>query len=731
VNSRPIFALSLVLLAACDGSTTPPDGGRDGGPDPGPDGSLDGGPPDGGNRDGGSPDGGDRDGGTGPTITWTPCDGRIECGTLEVPVDYDDPSAGTLTIALTRHPAFVPEQRIGVLLLNPGGPGAPGVGLPRALAREFVPLMGQVLARFDLIGFDPRGVGMTGPRLECVSAAERQRISEQLLAATSDAEVDTILRTALEACADEESPALLRNLDTVNTARDMDSIRAALGEERISYYGVSYGTWLGGVYATLFPERLRAALLLSAVPATNDVFETERVSRRGMEDALEAFFEWCDTTSTCAFRPATGTTEEAFLALLESARTSPLPAGADTLDASELLHAVLFHLYRAAYSTIATQLEAARAGDATLLERTASAFAIARDLDSIGAILVNDGRLPAGANPDAWRAALAAIRAESPVFGSMLTELEPLQRGRMVWPFGPDEPFPGLGPIPDAPPILVINQDFDPATPTAGARTMVEAFANGSMLLETSDRGHGLLRGPCTMGRAEQYLLSPGPVDTTRCEPLPVDLTVIGTLGVAIPFGREISRVGESLAGNLVTDAMRWRAEADIAVINGGGIRDALPSPDVLAPALRRTEAPFDITVQDTRELFPFGNRLAVIRVTGRQLWALFRDSARDFNGTTGTSQFLQVSGVRLALSTAAPHLVGLTLEDGTPIADDDSTEYTLALPDFVLFGGTGYTGLIGEPPVVGDALDLVLAAYFRSRTGTVTPTLEGRITVP
>ncbi|MEV6282711.1 alpha/beta hydrolase [Kribbella sp. NPDC051770] len=191
------------------------------------------------------------------SLQWAPCPGAaaLQCSTLEVPLDYRRPDGQQIDIAVSRLSSAKPEKRRGVLLLNQGGPGLGGLTFADAFVKAGLPQ--QVRDSYDLIGFDPRGVGGSTP-LTCdltpaqlspsVNPPNPSKLSDVLAAAKT-------ARTVAQQCADSKTGSLLPYITTANTARDMDRIRTALGAPKISYYGVSYGTYLGAVYATLFPER--------------------------------------------------------------------------------------------------------------------------------------------------------------------------------------------------------------------------------------------------------------------------------------------------------------------------------------------------------------------------------------------------------------------------------------------------------------------------------------------
>ncbi|MCK6211038.1 alpha/beta hydrolase [Georgenia sp. EYE_87] len=199
-----------------------------------------------------------------PALAWEGCGAGLEafqCATAEVPTDHDDPAAGTTTIALTRLPATAPDQRLGSLFLNFGGPGGPGVEVLHMLGGEF--LHPTVRARFDVVGFDPRAVGRSDPAT-CFRDAEQEQAFIRTLPAfpVEDEEARfTASAAALGISCTVLSGTRIAAASTANVARDLDLLREAVGDEELTYLGYSYGTFLGATYAALFPDRVRALVL--------------------------------------------------------------------------------------------------------------------------------------------------------------------------------------------------------------------------------------------------------------------------------------------------------------------------------------------------------------------------------------------------------------------------------------------------------------------------------------
>ncbi len=242
---------------------------------------------------------------------------RVEIGTFTAPVDYSDPSKGKFQLDIARHLAMKPEERIGSLLVNPGGPGFGGTDFAVFAETNF----GQsLLDHFDIVAWDPRGTGESTPPIDCIDdydhffatpdvtpddEAERQQVVDLAEEFTDD-------------CVDKDA-GFYQYVGSNNSARDMDAIRAALGEATISYLGFSYGSELGATWATLFPKTVRAAVLDGAVDPTANEFESDLQQAEGFESSLNTFLAACDADPKCPFNN-NGNAEDAFDALMKIRR---------------------------------------------------------------------------------------------------------------------------------------------------------------------------------------------------------------------------------------------------------------------------------------------------------------------------------------------------------------------------------------------------------------------------
>ena len=202
-----------------------------------------------------------------PELAWEDCatdvggsEAGVQCAVAALPLDYDDPDGDQVHIAVARVPATDPAQRIGSLFFNFGGPGAATVDYLQAVGAGVFENLNQ---QFDIVGFDPRGVGQSTPAIDCQADEEKQGVYSVPVPTPLDIDVDAYVAKAqsyVDACL-ANNGAILEHVSTANVARDMDALRAALGEEQICYLGYSYGTFLGATYASLFPDRYRAMTL--------------------------------------------------------------------------------------------------------------------------------------------------------------------------------------------------------------------------------------------------------------------------------------------------------------------------------------------------------------------------------------------------------------------------------------------------------------------------------------
>jgi pimeloyl-ACP methyl ester carboxylesterase len=298
---------------------------------------------------------------------WSDCGKHFQCASIAVPRDYRDPSRGTLRVELIRLPAANPAKRIGSLVMNPGGPGGSGIEFVRDGAEQFPRELRQ---RFDLVGFDPRGVNASSP-VRCIDNLDGRAAldptpdnARELAALVADAK-------AYAGACERRNAENLPYLSTDAVARDLDRIRAALGESKLTYLGFSYGTLIGSTYAALFPTRIRAMALDGAVDPSLGLEAFRAGQAVAFEASLRKFLADCAKRRSCDFYEG-GHSARAFDALMARIDRQSLPTphagGRRRVGPGLAWSAVLGAMYSdTSWSTLATALALAKAGDGSLM----------------------------------------------------------------------------------------------------------------------------------------------------------------------------------------------------------------------------------------------------------------------------------------------------------------------------------------------------------------------------
>ncbi len=452
------------------------------------------------------------------SIEWEPLSDRTDGGWLTVPLDYADPQGATLDLWVVRHRA--PEdQRIGVLLANNGGPGADASTIA-ANATLWFPR--ELTDRFDVVSWDPRGTGVSEGAVDCIDDDEYDRFfSEADVTPEDDAERQVLVDTAAEfadRCIERVGDAL-QYIGTNNSARDMDAIRQALGEPQVSYFGFSYGSELGGVWATLFPETVRAAVFDGAADPDADLLETTRQQWIGFEAAFNTFLADCSARSSCAFHND-GAAEEAFDALLLELDREPLPSagGRAPVNVAVAVTAIAQAMYDDGFwPSLERALEDAAAGDgAGLLQLQDLYYQRQRDgsysnlLEAFQAITCAD---------DLARPTVEESDAEAEQLIGVAPRLFPYTTGSYTCTFFPESLDPrlaitGIG----AGPIVVIGTTGDPSTPLDSSRRMAEALEDGRFVVVEANQHTGYGVNDCVDDLVADYLVQlAAPADGTVC----------------------------------------------------------------------------------------------------------------------------------------------------------------------------------------------------------------------
>ncbi|MFF3271643.1 alpha/beta hydrolase [Streptomyces chrestomyceticus] len=453
-------------------------------------------------------------------LTWREC-GIVgfECTTMKAPLDYAKPSTATdLKLAVSRKKATGPGSRIGSLMVNPGGPGGSAIDY----LQQYAPQPDSVRARYDMVAMDPRGVARSEP-VTCLSNAQMDGYTRVDQTPDSDAEVDRLtsaLRDFTRGCR-ARTGARLGHVSTAESARDMDVLRAVLGDDKLTYVGASYGTFLGATYAGLFPTRVGRLVLDGATDPSLPARTMNRDQTVGFNTAFTAFAKDCAKQRDCPL--GTGGPEEAgrrLSALFKQLDAHPAPTGGPrTLTESLATSGVTAAMYdEGAWPVLRDYLAKAQKGDGSGLLALSDSY-YERDPDGTYANqmfanpAVNCLDLPgAFSGPDEVRAALPAFRKASPVFG------ESFAWAALNCAYWPEKPTgePHRITAEGAAPILVVGTTRDPATPYPWARFLASQLSSATLLTYEGDGHTAYGRGSdCIDTTINTYLLegTPPPPD--------------------------------------------------------------------------------------------------------------------------------------------------------------------------------------------------------------------------
>ena len=446
-------------------------------------------------------------------------DTPVQTGHLTVPIDYDNPSLGSFDLFVARHLAD-PDQRIGSLLVNPGGPGFGGSDF--AIYAEQI-YTSDLLERFDIVGWDPRGTGLTEPFIDCTDDYDHFFTGTDITP-DDDAERQQIIDLAAEfaeACA-HNSGEILSHVGTNNSARDMNSIREALGEEKISYFGFSYGSELGATWATMFPDTVRAAVLDGASDPSAGYVESGLQQAAGFENTLATFLAGCSNDPDCAFHND-GDAEGAFDELMNSLDEEPIPSveGRPDVTRGVALAGVAQAMYSQGYwPMLEIALSNAQYGDGEGLLELFDSYYQRRDdgtydnsLEAFQVIYCMD---------DEERLTVEEDDATAPDFQRVAPRFSPGTTGTYFCTFFPVSTDPRMEITGEgAGPILVMGTTGDPATPLSSTESMAEALEDGRLVVVTADQHTGYGVNQCSEDVVDRYLIDPvanAPADGTVCD---------------------------------------------------------------------------------------------------------------------------------------------------------------------------------------------------------------------
>jgi pimeloyl-ACP methyl ester carboxylesterase len=456
----------------------------------------------------------------GAPVNWKPCPGlpkeyigqnvkgfTFDCGAIKVPEDWNNPDNGkTFDIALARARAGNQNDRIGSLLMDPGGPGGSGLELVAGIAGQMPP---EITQRFDLVGFDPRGVGKSSP-VKCITPTDQ----DALFAADPDprtqAQFDAVvaLNQKVDNACVQKYGNQLPLFSTEQAARDMDDIREAIGDKKLTYLGFSYGTLLGAVYAQIFPKNLRAMVLDGAVDPKQGFVAGSLSQAQGFETAFNDFAKWCKSnTNQC---PIADDPEGEVMAALKSARANPL-TGSDGRKATPgmLITAIASAMYTQQYwQPLAQTIALLKEGNPRGVFILADAYSQRKPdgtytnmFDAFNTVSCSDtNEKPTLAD---IRADQASWREKYPLFGASMA------MGMLtcaLWP-GQRDPYP-TGKAEGAPPILVVGTTGDPATPYGQTRKLADMLGVGEVLTWDGEGHTAYPQTTCISNAVDDYLIN-------------------------------------------------------------------------------------------------------------------------------------------------------------------------------------------------------------------------------
>ncbi|GMA28866.1 alpha/beta hydrolase [Arenivirga flava] len=450
----------------------------------------------------------------------------IECGRLDVPVDYDRPEAESASIAVLRVPAQGSE-RIGSLVLNPGGPGQGGASYATLVAGILAQSESPVLQHFDIVGFDPRGVGASTPAIDCFTDEQRDAdddLTMPTLLPSGNDWTDESAQEFADACAERSGgDAMLANLGTRDVARDMDVLRAALGDEQLTYAGWSYGTRLGAVYAEMFPENVRAMALDGVMNPIQNTFDRSVDQARGFQSSFDKMAKWCaEETDACPLGTDPTVASAAFQQILVPLKDAPVPAGdGRTLDYDGALLGTVAALYSSInFPTLVNGLTEIQQGRGDVLLTLRNTFSQRNPdgsyngfLEALMAINCIDEDRHDAQRETQLREAVAEV---APAFddGDVVSATSPCA----AWPGSSELGFPYADEVDtdSLADLLIVSVTGDPATPHDGAIQLAEQLA--SPLLTVNGEQHGAMfvgGSACVDEIVSDYLvdLTPPPSD--------------------------------------------------------------------------------------------------------------------------------------------------------------------------------------------------------------------------
>jgi pimeloyl-ACP methyl ester carboxylesterase len=454
-------------------------------------------------------------------IEWNTCEGstntEVECGNIEVPFDYADPEQGSFVLYVKKHNAANPADRIGSMMVNPGGPGFGGSSLADDAQYYFSQ---DLIDRFDIIAWDPRGTGESTPAVNCVdtfdeyfgldSPPETPEEKQALIDAS---------QAFNEKCA-ESSGTILPYVSTKASAQDINSLRLALGEEKVSFFGFSYGSELGTTWATMFPETVRAIVVDGAVDPNASSIQEGMAQAKGFEGQLATFLKQCSERTTCEFHN-NGDAEAAFDKLVLDIDAKPLEVSKDRTLVTQgvLFTAVAQAMYSDYYwPQLSEALSAAQNGDGKGILQLYDDYYQRKDdgtygneLEAFLAISCLDD--PGATSADEVDSHIEDFISAAPRLGGNFAygyscALWPVKQAAKVNITGK-----GAGPI------VVVGTTGDAATPLSSTRKMAQGLEQGILIVVDANQHTGYGANSCVVKAVDDYLIKlTVPANETTCK---------------------------------------------------------------------------------------------------------------------------------------------------------------------------------------------------------------------
>ena len=448
---------------------------------------------------------------------WTECGNGVDCTTITAPLDWAHPATGSIELAVSRVAATGTAQ--GSLLVNPGGPGASGYDFVRDSIRQVA--SADLMAEFDMVGWDPRGVGRSSS-VTCLDGAAKDELlfGQWDNAYTSEAWVDELEAAEADyaaACALNTGP-LLEFVDSGSTARDMNLLRALLGDEKLNYLGYSYGTFFGTMFAELFPERVGRLVLDGALDPSVGALDWFSVQMKGFDDAMIAYLESCVGLGDCPLGPDAATARATFTGLLDTIDGRGL-ASADgrALDSATLGFAVAAALYSEGnWPALTAMFREVAAGETSIAFQFADSYYgrsgtgeyANNSFDVYTATLCLDDDFQG--DEYTVRSGLDVIAKAAPLVGGYFAfdDYAHVEAACTAWPYAPKKQ-PAMFDAPGADPILVVGTTGDPATPYAWAKSLAGQLDSG-VLVTFNGEGHTAYgrSNDCIVATVDAYFLA-------------------------------------------------------------------------------------------------------------------------------------------------------------------------------------------------------------------------------